>query len=59
MSIGNPHYLPVIDDELVELFDGTSLIEKVDGRWNWTVDAVDFACVLNRQHAPDTSGGPK
>ena len=48
-----PLYLPVITDEICELLEGSSLIiEHTNGSREWTQDAVEFACILNRQCSP-------
>lgn len=45
----HPFHLPIIDEDIVETLDGTDLIVKnVNNRWEWTQEAVDFACILNR-----------
>lgn len=45
-------YLPLITAEIADLLEGSSVIEKDEtatSGWNWTQDAVEFACILNRQ----------
>jgi hypothetical protein len=57
-----PYFLPKITPELSENFGDTCLMRYGAGRWDWTQEAVDFACELNialsgARTATDTEGG--
>ena len=46
-------YLPKINIDVLAMCDETCLIEHINGKPNWTQEAVDFIAALNWEYSKD------